>query len=88
MNKNDVVIELSKRLNISMSDANLVVNTVLDIIKEGIKEHGKVQFREFGYFEKYQTFNKNDYFQSTKSKYYSVKFKPYRKFKNYLDEKD
>lgn len=88
-NKNDIAEEISERLSITKKDSLIIVNSMIDIIKEYIKDGNEVSFSEFGKFVKIETKSKNNNLcrkDNKQFKYYTVKFKPYRKFKVELDE--
>lgn len=50
MNKNDMKKSLSEELGVSQKDAGVIVDSVLDIIKRGVVEDGKVSLVGFGSF--------------------------------------
>ena len=55
MNKAGVIDAVAKSLDCSKSSADVYVNTILETIKEGVRDTGKVQLMGFGTFEARQT---------------------------------
>ena len=55
MNKAGVIDAVAKSLDCSKSNADVYVNTILETIKEGVRDTGKVQLMGFGTFEARQT---------------------------------
>ena len=51
MNKSELVKALADQANISLDEATLVVNTVVDSMKESLLEGGRVEIRGFGSFK-------------------------------------
>ena len=51
LTKTEFVAEVAKKANLTKKDAIECVNTVLDVIKENVKEGNSVQFIGFGKFE-------------------------------------
>ena len=50
MNKEKVVEEIRKRLDLTKAGASKTVDTVLDVIQEGTIKDGEVSFMNFGKF--------------------------------------
>ena len=55
MNKAGIIDAVAKSLDCSKSQADIYVNTILETIKEGVRDTGKVQLMGFGTFEARQT---------------------------------
>ena len=55
MNKAGVIDAVARSMDCSKSNADLYVNTILETIKEGVRDTGKVQLMGFGTFEARQT---------------------------------
>ena len=51
MNKSELVKALADQANISLDEATLVVNTVVDSMKDSLLEGGRVEIRGFGSFK-------------------------------------
>lgn len=51
MNKSELIKALSEEENISMDDANLVVNTFFDSVKEALLQQQRVEIRGLGSFK-------------------------------------
>ena len=51
MNKSELVKALADQANISLDEANLVVNTFVDSMKDSLLEGGRVEIRGFGSFK-------------------------------------
>lgn len=52
MNKHEVSIEVAKRLDITQKEASMVVDGVIDVIKEALlNDHQTITLRGFGAFE-------------------------------------
>ena len=51
MNKSELIKALSEEENISMDDANLVVNTFFDSVKEALLQQQRVEIRGLGNFK-------------------------------------
>jgi DNA-binding protein HU-beta len=50
MNKNDLVKEISRSLNLSQKDVLRAVDTITDVITEAMAQDVKVSLRDFGSF--------------------------------------
>lgn len=50
MNKEKVVEEIRKRLDLTKANASKTVDTILDVIQEGTIKDGEVSFMNFGKF--------------------------------------
>ena len=55
MNKAGIIDAVAKSLDCSKSQADIYVNTILETVKEGVRDTGKVQLMGFGTFEARQT---------------------------------
>ena len=51
MNKSELIKALSEQEDISMDDANLVVNTFFDSVKEALLNNQRVEIRGLGSFK-------------------------------------
>ncbi len=51
MNKSKLVKTLAERQSISLEEANTIVNTFFDSIKESLKDGNRVEIRGFGSFK-------------------------------------
>ena len=51
MNKSELVKALADQANISLDEATLVVNTIVDSMKDSLLEGGRVEIRGFGSFK-------------------------------------
>ena len=51
MNKADLINALAEQNNMTKKDADKIVNSVLDIIEQALKDGDKVQLMGFGSFE-------------------------------------
>ena len=51
MNKADLVAAVAERTNFTKKDAEIAINTVLDIVEESLVKGEKVQLIGFGTFE-------------------------------------
>ena len=51
MNKSELVKALADQANISLDEATLVVNTLVDSMKDSLLEGGRVEIRGFGSFK-------------------------------------
>lgn len=51
MNKKELAESVAKKVDIKKGDALLLVNTVIEAIKDGVMKDGKVQLLGFGTFK-------------------------------------
>jgi integration host factor subunit beta len=51
MIKIDIVKRVAQQLNLKDREALVVVDTIIESIKESIKEHGRMEVRNFGVFQ-------------------------------------
>lgn len=51
MIKIDIVKRVAQQLNLKDREALVVVDTIIEAIKESIKEHGRMEVRNFGVFQ-------------------------------------
>ena len=93
MTKERLVNAVAKQLKITQVEAYNIVLTVLESIKQGIIEEGKVTIRGFGYFKtsnKSKRMGRNP--KTGKSAVITarrvVKFKAYPSFKKHLNQID
>ncbi len=52
MNKSELVVQISKDLNLTQKRVEEILNGILDTIIDVVKENGSITFTNFGKFEK------------------------------------
>lgn len=51
MNKSDLILQIIKNSNLSNREVNNCVSSIINQIKEAIKNHNRIEIRDFGSFD-------------------------------------
>jgi len=92
MNKKEIVIKVSKKLDKSQKDVNQIIDCFLDEISHCLYHDEKVLLTRFGMFEKVQTkpyniFNPQDGSIIKCQKQYRIRFRSSDKLKELINKK-
>lgn len=59
MNKNELISEMSNKSGLSKKDSEASLNSLIEVIKETLKDGGKIQLVNFGTFETFKRSERN-----------------------------
>ena len=51
MNKSDLILQITKNSNLRNNEVSNCVSSIINQIKEAIKNHNRVEIRDFGSFD-------------------------------------
>jgi len=93
MKKSVLITEVANKTGLPRSEAELVINTMLDTITEALKEREPVSFLGFGSFEPVKKNPREIYIPGTTKKVkveakYTVRFKPGKTLKKKIQESE
>ncbi|HHU55449.1 MAG TPA: HU family DNA-binding protein [Acholeplasmataceae bacterium] len=92
MNKKDLIIKVSEKLNKTQKEVSEIINQFLDEITQGLKNNEKITLTNFGTFEKsetkeYELFSPIDGRKISCHKQFRVRFRSSEKLKKALNKK-